>query len=170
MKTAIVIAAAATLAIVSAADARVVRIEITRTEPFAAGQSFGDTGAYEKIVGRFYGEVDPAHALNVGIVDIDKAPRNARGQVEYAADFYILRPTDLARGNGALLYDVNNRGNKRALIQFNSAAASNDPATPADAGNGFLMRHGFAVVWSGWIPGLPAANNALRIEAPPATT
>src|SRR6202008_90103 len=106
------------LTTIATADARVVRIEITRTEPFAAGQAFGETGAYEKMVGRFYGEVDPGNALNAGIVDIDKAPRNAKGQVEYAPDFYILKPLDLARGNGALLYDVNNRGSKRALVAF----------------------------------------------------
>jgi hypothetical protein len=155
---------------VSAAQARVTRIEIVRSEPFAGGESFGSVGAYQKIVGRFHGELDPAQALNAGIVDLDKAPRNTRGQVEYSADFYILRPADLAKGNGALLYDVNNRGNKRALVAFGSAPPSNDPSTPAQAGNGFLMREGFSVVWSGWIPGLPAANDALRIEVPIATT
>jgi len=159
---------AALLLLTAPAQARVTRIEVLRTAPFADGQAFGTTGAYEKVVGRFHGELDPAQPLNAGIVDLDKAPRNARGQVEYSADFYILKPVDLARGNGALLYDVNNRGNKRALIQFNSAPASNDPATPAQAGNGFLMRNGFTLVWSGWIPGLPAANDSLRIEVPTA--
>jgi hypothetical protein len=153
-----------------AAQARVTRIEVLRTEPFAGGATFGAVGAYEKVVGRFHGELDPALPLDAGIVDLDKAPRNAQGRVEYAADFYILRPADLAKGNGALLYDVNNRGNKRALILFNSAPASNDPASAADSGNGFLMRQGFSVVWSGWIPGLPAANNNLRIEVPTAST
>ena len=152
----------------AAADARVTRIEISRREPFAAGQAFATVGAYERIVGRYYGELDPAHALNAGIVDLDKAPRNGRGRVEYSSDFEILKPVDLAKGNGALLYDVNNRGNKRALIQFNNAPASNDPTTAQQAGNGFLMRNGFTVVWSGWIAGLPAANNALRIEVPTA--
>ena len=152
----------------AAADAGVTRIEISRREPFVSGQAFGSVGAYERIVGRFHGELDPAHDLNAGIVDLDKAPRNARGKVGYSSDFEILKPIDLAKGNGALLYDVNNRGNKRALIQFNNALPSNDPATPDHAGNGFLMRHGYTVVWSGWIPGLPAANNALRIEVPTA--
>jgi len=161
---------ASTASFAPPAQARVTRIEILRTEPFAGGETFGAVGAYEKVVGRFHGELDPAEPLNAIIVDLDKAPRNARGRVEYAADFYILRPVDLAKGNGALLYDVNNRGNKRALIQFNSAPASNDPATPAQAGNGFLMREGFAVVWSGWIADLPAANNNLRIEVPTAST
>jgi len=159
-----------TIAATTSAQARVTRIEVLRTEPFAGGETFGAVGAYEKVTGRFHGELDPALPLNAVIVDLDKAPRNARGHVEYSADFSILRPADLAKGNGALLYDVNNRGNKRALIQFNSAPANNDPASPADAGNGFLMRHGFSVVWSGWIPGLPAAGNALRIEVPTAAT
>lgn len=148
------------------AEASVTRIEITRREPFVGGQPFGSVGAYEKVVGRFHGELDPAHPLNSGIVDLDKAPRNARGHVEYSADFYILRPVDLARGNGALFYDVNNRGRKRALVQFNSALPNDDPTTPEHAGNGFLMRQGFTVVWSGWIPGLPPTNHALRIDVP----
>ena len=146
-----------TAAAAAPAQARVTKLEILRTEPFAGGEAFGTVGAYEKVVGRFHGELDPTLSLNAVIVDLDKAPRNAQGRVEYTSDFYILRPTDLAKGNGALLYDVNNRGNKRALIQFNSAPASNDPAAPADAGNGFLMRQGFSVVWSGWIPGLPSS-------------
>jgi alpha/beta hydrolase family protein len=154
------------LALCVSAEARVMRIEVLRREPFAAGQAFGDVGAYEKVSGRFHGELDPAQPLNAEIVDIDKAPRNAGGMVEYAADFYILKPVDMTKGNGALLYDVNNRGNKRALIQFNSAPASNDPTTAEQAGNGFLMRNGFTVVWSGWIPGQPAIDNALQIGVP----
>jgi hypothetical protein len=160
--------AGALLMLTVSAEARVTRVEVLRREPFAAGQVFGEAGPYEKIAGRFHGELDPAQALNAEIVDIDKAPRNAKGMVEYAADFYILKPVDIAKGNGALLYDVNNRGNKRALIQFNSAPAANDPTTPQQAGNGFLMRNGFTVVWSGWIPGLPAADNTLQIDVPTA--
>ena len=113
------------------AEARVTRIEIIRHEPFAGNQQFGTAGSYEKLVGRFYGELDPAAALNSGIVDLEKAPRNAKGLVEYSSDFYILKPVDLSKGNGALLYDVNNRGNKQVLFQFNSAPRGNDPSTPA---------------------------------------
>ncbi len=153
----------------AAADARVTRIDIARREPFVGSQPFGSVGAYERVIGRFHGELDPAHDLNAGIVDLDKAPRNGRGMVEYSSDFEILKPVDLGKGNNALLYDVNNRGNKRALIQFNNAPASNNPVAPDHAGNGFLMRQGFTVVWSGWIPGLPAANDALRIDVPVAS-
>src|SRR4051812_3562053 len=99
----------ALLAATALAEARVARIEIARTEPFAAGQAFGNTGAYERVIGRFHGELDPAHALNAGIVDIDKAPRNARGMVEYSADFHILKPVDMAKGNGAIFHEFSNR-------------------------------------------------------------
>jgi hypothetical protein len=77
-----------------------------------------------------------------------------------------LKPADLAKGNGALFHDVDNRGDKRLLVQFNSAQSSNDPATPEHAGNGLLMRHGFTVTWSGWMPGLPATNNKVRLDVP----
>ncbi|MBV8534282.1 MAG: hypothetical protein JO128_01745, partial [Alphaproteobacteria bacterium] len=97
------------------AEARVTKIEVTRHEAFAGGQRFGAVGPYEKLAGRFTGELDPKAPLNAGIVDLDKAPRNAKGLVEYSSDFYILKPVNLASGNGALLYDVNNRGNKQAL-------------------------------------------------------
>jgi hypothetical protein len=157
---------AASCLLAARADAGVSRVEIASREPFAGGAAFGDTGAYERIVGRFYGELDPKDKLNAEIVDLDKAPRNARGRVEYSSDFFLLKPVDMAKGNGALLYDVNNRGNKRALIQFNDAPSRNDPRTAEDAGNGFLMRNGFTVVWSGWIPDLPNTNNNLRITVP----
>src|SRR5215472_9475805 len=137
------------LMLIVPAQARVTRNDILRTEPFAGGAPFGTVGAYAKVVGRFHGELDPAAPLNSGIVDLDKAPRNANGMVEYSSNFYILKPLDLSKGNGALLYDVNNRGNKLALYQFNGAPLVNDPTTAADAGNGFLFRHGFTIVWSG---------------------
>ena len=84
------------------------------------------------MIGRFYGELDPAAPLNSGIVDLGKVPRNANGMVEYSSDFYILKPLDLSKGNGAILYDVNNRGNKLALYQFNSAPLVNDPTRRPD--------------------------------------
>ena len=89
----------ALIAATTSAPARVTRIEITKQEPFAAGQTFATVGAYEKVVGRFRGELDPKSPLNAVIVDLDKAPRNARGMVEYSADFYIIKPVDLARRN-----------------------------------------------------------------------
>src|SRR6266852_6032373 len=99
-------------------ESAVRRIEILSSGPFTDGKAFGDVGAYTRITGRFYGELDPNLAANKGIVDLAKAPRNARGKVEYSADFDILRPADAAKGNGTLLYDVTNRGAKRVMYVF----------------------------------------------------
>src|SRR4051812_32624577 len=99
----------------SAARAELQELVIHRREPFAGGAAFGDTGPYEKLVGVARFAVDPAHARNRPIVDLPLAPRNADGKVEFEADVFILAPKDPAKGNGAILYDVNNRGNKLAL-------------------------------------------------------
>jgi len=149
-----------------AAHAGVTRIEVTSSGPFADGKTFGEVGAYTRITGRFYGELDPALPANRTIVDLSRAPRNARGRVEYSADFDILRPADAKKGNGTLFYDVNNRGNKRLVHNFNDVVPNNALDRAEHAGDGFLMRHGFTVVWSGWIPGLPKQPNLLRLEVP----
>ena len=130
-------------------QAEVARVEIRERGPFAAGHVFGRSGPYERIVGRLHFEVSPDDPANAGITDIKLAPRNGRGRVEFWSDFFLLKPVDPARGNRRLLYDVNNRGNKLALWTFNEARGNN-PATLADAGNGFLMRHGWSVLWCGW--------------------
>lgn len=127
----------------------VVRVEVTGREPFADGQRFGRTGAYERIHGRMTIEVDPRDEANRRIADIDLAERNRRGRVQCVTDFFLLCPVDPARGNGVLLYDVNNRGNKLAIDAFNGAR-SNDPLSAEDAGDGFLMRHGYSILWCGW--------------------
>ena len=128
-----------------AAQAEITSLEVTSTTPYAGGRSFGPAGPYTLVKGRFYGAIDPSHPANRGIVDIRYAARNGRGRVEYAADFEILRPADPMKGNGTLLYDVNNRGNKRVLHLLNDTPATNALDDPASAGDGFLMRHGFTV-------------------------
>src|SRR5215475_12455456 len=104
----------ALLGIGQAADARITQLVIqTVTSPAYGGPSFGSVGQYEQISGIAYGEVDPKDPLNAVITDIELAPRNARGMVEYNTDFSILKPIDMSRGNHTLIYDVVNRGNKR---------------------------------------------------------
>ena len=156
------------LSFAASAQSGVVRIEVISSGPFAEGKIFDAVGAYTRLTGRFYGELDPNLPANKGIVDLAKAPRNARGKVEYSAEFDILRPADAAKGNGTLLYDVNNRGRKVALREFNEAPASNTIDKPEHAGDGFLMRQGFTVVWSGWIPGLPKGGGLMHLDVPAA--
>ncbi len=102
------------------AVARVTRVQITTVELVAGGMEFGRAGAYEKVRGTVFFEVNPADPHNAVVFDIDKAPRNARGNVEFSADFYVLRPVDLARGNHELFFEVNNRGKTRFAPRFDS--------------------------------------------------
>jgi len=131
------------------AGAGVVRVEVLERTPFAEGHRFEHSGAYERLKGRIHIEVDPDDPANAQIHDLKLAPRNAHGRVECWTDFFLLKPIDPRRGNGRILYDVSNRGNKLALETFNGAR-SNNPTTRADAGNGFLMRRGYSVLWTGW--------------------
>ena len=148
----------------------IVSIEIKSVEPLAEGAAFGPVGAYEKVIGVAHGEVDPRAAANKGIALIDKAPVNARGRVEYVTDFYILRPRDPAKGKGRILYEVNNRGRKMLFGNIaDGPQGINDPQKVADLGNGFPLRQGFTIVWSGWDPDAPRANLGLGLTAPVAT-
>ena len=151
-------------------DARITQIRITSRVPFADGMSFGSTGPYEKLRGRIFGEVDPTDALNAVIVDLDKAPRNARGRVEYSSDFLIIKPVDMSRGNHKIFYGINNRGNTGALGSLNDAVTGgNDPTTAQDAGNGFLMRQGYAIVDAGWQGDVLPGNFRLTAQYPTVT-
>src|SRR5947209_4525668 len=89
-----------------ATRAALVRVEVKERSAVLDGQAFGAAGAYERIIGRAYFAVDPALPANRIIVDIDKAPRNAQGQVEFSSDVYILKPKDARAGNGSVLYEV----------------------------------------------------------------
>ena len=151
----------------SVALAEVVRFEITSRTPFENGREFGEIGAYEKIIGVVHYAIDPEVAPNAAIVDLEYAPRNRQGRVEFSADLFMLAPNNLLHGNGAALYEVNNRGSKLALWFFNEARQSNDPK--AD-GNAFLLRHGFTVVWSGWNGELLPDPHKLQLHPPIART
>ncbi len=145
-------AGSATLAVPAIASARITHIEITQTEsPAFGGASFGEVGPYEKLVGRAFGEVDPRAPQNRLITDIELAPRNARGMVEYSTGILVLRPIDPTRANRRLFHEVTNRGvilSLRALNESPNPSTTN-PVT-ADAGNGFLMRQGYTLVFTGW--------------------
>jgi hypothetical protein len=97
------------------ADAGVVRMEIKEQSEVLEGRSFGKTGGYERIAGKVYFAIDPKLPVNHMIADIDKAPRNDNGLVEFSSDIYVLKPRDPKNGNGAVIYEVSNRGRKGML-------------------------------------------------------
>src|SRR5262249_37911329 len=95
--------------------------------------------------------------------------RNAAGEVEASADFYMLKPVDPARGNGRLFYEVGNRGGKSILATFQKATGSADPTTEAEFGDGALMRQGFTLLWMGWQGDVPERAGVMRMAMPIAT-
>ena len=153
----------------SVAEARVVRLRIERREPVLNSRAFGAAGPYEKLVGKVDFGLDPALPRNADIVDLALAPRNARGDVEASADFYMLKPVDPRRGNGRLLYEVGNRGGKAMLSTFQKAAGSPDPTTDTEFGDAALMRQGFTLLWMGWQWDVPERAGTMRMEMPIAT-
>src|SRR5262245_25516986 len=150
---AVVVAIGSLLAWAAASEARVVRFVVEQTRTFAGGTSFGDVGTYQRLDGTAYMEVDPRDPLNAVIVNLDKAPRNARGMVEFSSPFLILKPVDMQRGNHKLWYGINNRGNciETAFRAFPLAPTTCNPVTAADVGpNNVLLQQGYAIVDAGW--------------------
>lgn len=127
------------------------------------------SSAYERIVAKAYFAVDPKLAPNGIIADLDLAPKNAEGLVEFSADVFVLRPKEPARSNGTALLEISNRGGKGLLSMFDFGSGSRDPRNEADFGDKFLLDKGFTLVWVGWEFDVPAAPDMLRLYAPIAT-
>jgi hypothetical protein len=125
-----------------------IRLQIERRMGFAEGTSFGETGPYEHLQGKVYFAVNPGDPSLPFIADLDLAPRNPDGRVEFACDLDILKPVDLGRGNRRILYEFSNRGGRGAM-RYNDGGTG-EVGSATWAGNGFLMRQGYTVVWSGW--------------------
>jgi len=140
----------------TSADARITRLVIERRDsPAYQGQSFGEAGKYEWLRGHAYGELDPKDPLNAIITDLQFAPRNARGLVEYVATFTLAKPVDVSKSSGVLLYDVANRG-RIAL-----AGSSTDAGALAD-----WFKRGHVVLSSGWQGDIPARDGIETIAVP----
>ncbi|MDE3198915.1 MAG: hypothetical protein KGN84_21380 [Acidobacteriota bacterium] len=103
---------AAALILCLNAEARVTRIVIEKREsPAYGGKSFGAAGPFETVSGHFYGELDPKDPHNAIVTDLQLAPRNSRGMVEYSGTFALAKPIDMSKSNAVLYYSVPNRGN-----------------------------------------------------------
>jgi hypothetical protein len=147
---------ALTLLLSSTAQAKLTKfvIDNSRSEsPTFGGHVFAGVGQYEKIVGTGFGEVNPNDAKNSVMVDIQLAPRNSNGNVEYAFDFYILKPMNLKAGAHKVMYEPPNRGNKTWANIARFSGSTNDPASqtdPAILDNNFFLPRGYTIVFSGW--------------------
>ncbi len=146
-----------------------IELRIAERTPFGDNHAFGDVGAYERLSGRAHFAIDPDAAAQRDVVDLDKAPMDDSGLVRFAADFMILKPRDVRRGNRRVFYDYGNRGHKRALQFYNDAPHSNLPITLAHAGNGFFMRRGYAVAWLAWEGDMLPGDGRMVLDVPVAS-
>jgi hypothetical protein len=160
----LVAAAAVWVAACPLAEARVVRLVVESTRPIGDGKSFGEAGPYERLDGTVYFEVDPRDPLNAVIVNVDKAARNARGQVEFSAPFVIMKPVNMARGNQKILYGINNRGNNIEL-PFQSVPPGG-VGTSADIHDGLFYRLGYTFVDAGWAGDITTAPPRIGANLP----
>ncbi len=151
------------------AAASVVSIHVIDRTDILQGAALASAGPYERILARVSFAVDPKLAANRIIADIDLAPRNADGLVEFSADLYVLKPRDPARGNGTALFEVSNRGRKGMLGMFNMATSSLDPQAASEFGDRFLLERGFTLVWLGWQFDVPRQPGLMRLYTPVAT-
>lgn len=146
--------------------AALVRIEVSERSPILNGQSFGNAGSYERVIGKAYFAVDPMAAANRDVVNLKLAPRNGRGQVEFHADFVLFVPTRPEKGNGTLLFEVSNRGRKGLLHTFSLGKSSNDPRTAAEFGDALLLKQGFTLAWLGWQFDIPREPPLMSVTVP----
>ncbi|WP_236674967.1 alpha/beta hydrolase domain-containing protein [Piscinibacter sp. HJYY11] len=123
------------------------RLTISATEDMPG--SYVTVGQYERLTGSLAGEVDPADPKNAIIQDLQLAPRNARGMVEYSAEFVMLKPKDMSRASGVLRYDAPNRGNILTMV--------NPAATPSDA---VYLERGYVFLYSAWQGDVPKSSPA----------
>lgn len=135
------------LLVSSSVLADVSRIEVTRQSTPTRGQ---DPFSYERYEGVVYFTLDPQSSANATITDIEFAPRNAQGLVEYSADFKLLVPSENI-ANGVLVYAVNNRGGMN---------------TPPESRQMPLAEQGYTYLATGWINELAPADGRLRLHAP----
>jgi len=122
---------------------------------------------YERIIAKAHFALDPKLTANRIITDIDLAPKNEDGKVQFSADLYVLKPRNPADSNGTALFEVSNRGGKGMITMFDRGArASMDPRTLEEFGDRFLLEQGYTLVWLGWQPDVPVRDGILRMYAP----
>jgi hypothetical protein len=142
-------------------DARVVRVEIASRQEVSNGRSFGGVGVYERLTGRVFFSVAVANPHNRSIVDLENAVNLKDGEVEFSADFMILRPKHPGKSSSSLLLEIPNRGRGRIV----SLVDGGDWDAASDAGDGWLLRNGYSVASLGW-QWDATGDGALRLYAP----
>jgi len=129
------------LLLAEVASAEVVRIDVRRRD---------DAGTHERVIGRVHFAIDPKLPANRAIADIDLAPRNADGKVEFSSDLLFFRPKQADRARGSVFLEVVNRGRDQSLAIMSGAQQRDLSPESWDLGDRFLLEQGFAVAFLGW--------------------
>jgi len=133
---------------------------ISRTVAFN-GTSFGEVGPYELIRAVAHAKANIKESLNLSVIDITRSNPDKDGWVHYRFDVVILRPINPQKSSRVILYDVVNRGDERVINRLNEGSLkdfnNNNP------GNGFLMKQGVTVVWSGWQGDVPLSGKNFQL-------
>ena len=159
-----------TFAFAGGLSAEVMRLQIDQRRDVLNGKRFGSVGAYEVLSGTAFYEVDPVNEANKIVTDIEYAPRNHDGRVEFSSEFYLIKPKNPDAGNGTVLVEVGNRGRKLMLGMFNLAQNSADPTTPEEFGDGLLLEQGYTLLWVGWQWDVPRDGaGRMKMTVPAAT-
>lgn len=128
------------------------------------GASFGTVGTYSYTLAEATATVSPKDDCAATIVDLKNTVPDANGKVRYKFDVVLLAPTDAAKSNGTLFYEVTNRTTPLLVPVLNEGSVSDlhgnvrpqvvatvsGDVAGVGAGNGFLMNQGASVVWAGW--------------------
>jgi hypothetical protein len=157
---------------IQSALARVVDIEITESTPVMQGKQFGDVGAYERIKGIAHFEIEPDHKRNKTIADLNRAPKNSNGKVQFRSEFEILRPVDSSKSSGVLIFEALSQGEKLSLGLLHDIDARhslNQIDATANLGNGFFFRKGHSIAWAAWQGNVQKIDGRLTADFPVAT-
>jgi hypothetical protein len=135
------------------------RLQLT-SAPLLGGKVFGEVGAYEELSGEAFFRVDPGNEMNVGVTDLELAPRGADGCVAFSADLRILKP--VKGGNRGLFLEVVNRGG--SIFERMTEPGAMGPNTRLSAG--WLLQRGFTVVSCGWQHDVARGGGRFGLSAP----
>ena len=149
------------IAFAQSAEARVVKFQVEQRGPYLGGVSWGKAGPYEMLTGTAFMEVNPADPQNAIIIDVDHAPRNSQGRVEFSTPFVVLTPADPARRSRKLFFALNNRGNTQGGL-----IAPTSQAQMAETLAGAAMERGYTVVDAGWEGDIVPAARKLIANLP----
>lgn len=158
------LAAAFVVSACAAAKAEILAVAIMKRSDVLSGKSWGDVGPYQKLLGKVVFTLDPKLPANRLIPNIDKAPLDDHGLVEFEADIRIYKPVDQAKGNGVALFEIPNRGGNQLFTTFSRGKGS--AGDEAEYGDGALFQAGYTLVWVGWQFSVPHTGELIGVQLP----